>query len=488
MPAGPSNIGTDLSQDHPISFTYDSSLATTVGNLVDPSTLTNKVRLDHNSQMQCTSCHDPHDNQYGNFLVLPPSGSNLCSTCHITSASANAQHTISSAPLGTAAATLSPQTAKFAATSMTSSSGKSKSKLAAKTVAANGCNNCHSTHGAGNRKGLLINAREEKTCFACHNGSVDRKNLEAEFNKRSVHPVLQTSQLHQAGEDLINGPRHVACADCHNSHVAKSSTTHAAPLRNPTAAVPAATGPILQVKGVNRSGSVMSSVAYEYELCFRCHGDNATRKSATVSRVNPQANTRQQFSPSNRSFHPVVAAGKNRSVPSLISPFLPSSLIKCTDCHNNDQGPGAGGSGPNGPHGSAYAPLLERRLDTIDQNLESAASYALCYKCHSRDSILADQSFRAINSSGKSRGHDFHIREQKTACTTCHDSHGSAQNAHLINFNPEYVKPANGKIENKSTGFQSGSCTLTCHNYTHLNASYPQASLMAAPASAIRRR
>ena len=37
LPAGPSNLGTDLSDDHPISFLYDSSLVAADGHLKDPS-------------------------------------------------------------------------------------------------------------------------------------------------------------------------------------------------------------------------------------------------------------------------------------------------------------------------------------------------------------------------------------------------------------------------------------------------------------------
>ena len=43
-----------------------------------------------------------------------------------------------------------------------------------------------------------------------------------------------------------------------------------------------------------------------------------------------------------------------------LDPAIPrGTLIRCTDCHNNDAGPRAGGSGPDGPHGSAYDFLLD---------------------------------------------------------------------------------------------------------------------------------
>jgi len=434
MPAGPGNVGTDLSEDHPISFTYDAALAAEQGELRDPGLLTGKVRLDHSSQMQCTACHNPHDDQYGKFLVMDNTASALCVTCHTDPLWSGSAHRTSTAPLtGTAEKLARP---------------------GAKTVAASACGSCHTSHAAGSGQRLLHSTKEEQTCFTCHNGSVVAKNLAAEFNKASVHPVMQTSELHDSGEDPLNGSRHVSCSDCHNPHAARASAAPA----------PKASGALLGVKGVTRGGSPVQSAVYEYELCFRCHGDSLSRGEAHVNRLLSETNTRQEFNPANQSFHPVTAAGRNPNVPSLLPPYTTASLIRCTDCHNNDQGPDAGGSGPRGPHGSAYAPLLERQLLMTDRNPESASGYALCYKCHSRTSILADQSFKS---------HRKHVVDEKTACTTCHDPHGVASEPHLINFNRNYVSPsASGRLEFVDRGFSSGSCTLSCHGKDHTDVSY----------------
>lgn len=62
-------LGADLSNDHPISFTYNSTLATADGELRDPAIepyIGNRTRGNtplvplENDKMQCTSCHDPH--------------------------------------------------------------------------------------------------------------------------------------------------------------------------------------------------------------------------------------------------------------------------------------------------------------------------------------------------------------------------------------------------------------------------------------------
>jgi len=87
-------VGTDLSDDHPVNFTYDAALvaldapAATPG-LVTPASadwvdVANTVPL-FGQTVQCASCHDPHNTTAGAepFLVKSNAGSSLCTTCHI---------------------------------------------------------------------------------------------------------------------------------------------------------------------------------------------------------------------------------------------------------------------------------------------------------------------------------------------------------------------------------------------------------------------
>jgi hypothetical protein len=266
-----------------------------------------------------------------------------------------------------------------------------------------------------------------------------------------VHPVLTTSSLHDEAEDPVNSrKRHTACVDCHNPHSA-----------NATPAIrPNAGGALSGVKGVNVNGALIPSVTREYELCFRCHAESAVKSSSGVLRQWPEPNLRLQFATPNASFHPVEAVGRNGKVPSLLAPWHIASFVYCTDCHNNDQGPSAGGTGPNGPHGSIYAPLLEQNLVRQDFLDESPSAYAMCYKCHSRPSILSDASFP---------WHRKHVVDAKAACSTCHDPHGVAANPHLINFNTVYVKatPSKGPVKYNAYAPASQACTLTCHGVAH---------------------
>jgi predicted CXXCH cytochrome family protein len=435
MPAGRSSLGKDLSGHHPVSFTYDSALATQDGQLKDPSLLKDKVRLDHNQQMQCTACHDPHNNEFGKFLVQDNYASALCVNCHSPEGWSGSAHRTSSKTWSGAGVNPWPNTS-------------------ATTVAANACENCHAPHAAGTKPRLLNFVNEEMNCYSCHSGNVAALNLQNEFNKISVHPITATAGVHDPVEDPVNPPRHVECADCHNPHAANSAP----------AAPPNVSGALASVVGVTAAGSVVHPLTREYELCFRCHGDSLARGPAYVTRQFVETNLRQAFWVNNSSFHPVVASGRNPNVPSLLSPYTSGSVISCTDCHNNNQGPGAGGTGPRGPHGSIYTPLLERRLETTDGTLESVNAYALCYKCHSQTSILNDDSFK---------GHFRHVVTDKIACTSCHDSHGVAGQANLINFNTTYASPsANGRLEFVKTGTFRGTCSVTCHGTDHAAQTY----------------
>ncbi|MEW6374957.1 MAG: cytochrome c3 family protein [Thermodesulfobacteriota bacterium] len=82
--SGSALLGTDLSNDHPISFTYDAALASADGGLVTPVDATKVVTGIplYGGKLECASCHNAHDNANGDFLRNTNAGSALCFKCH----------------------------------------------------------------------------------------------------------------------------------------------------------------------------------------------------------------------------------------------------------------------------------------------------------------------------------------------------------------------------------------------------------------------
>lgn len=90
---GPKNLGTDLADDHPISFTYNTALATADGELEDPATKsvtigtvtgTVDALMLASGKVQCSSCHDVHNTVVAiqPLLRVTTAGSAICLTCH----------------------------------------------------------------------------------------------------------------------------------------------------------------------------------------------------------------------------------------------------------------------------------------------------------------------------------------------------------------------------------------------------------------------
>lgn len=432
-----SMIGSNLSDDHPISFIPNVSNS----ELQNP-TNGDSVKLDPSGKLQCTTCHDPHNDNLGKFLHKTYQYSNICKTCHIKTNYSFSAHNISLKTWNNMLPDPWPNSTYT-------------------TVAENSCGNCHLPHKANEPERLLSKSLEEEVCFVCHNGNVatSTKNLENVFNtKSSVHGVVSYNKIHDPTENTSTMARHVECVDCHNPHMANESNSVA----------PNVSGALLGVSGADINGSRVTEASFQYQVCIKCHGGNLNYNILpSATRVIDTSNIRLAINTSNESYHPIVSTGKSGNVPSLISPYTTASIIYCTDCHNSDTSVNAGGTGPNGPHGSNYNYILERNYSTLDYSPYSTAAYALCFKCHDANSILS-------NFSGF-RQHRKHIYASIT-CSTCHDPHGvpsgnldDGDHERLINFDTNIVShPTNAglppKMEFTPT---SGTCYVSCHGKTH---------------------
>jgi predicted CXXCH cytochrome family protein len=439
------NLSSDLSDDHPISFVYDSALALEDRELVDPVALPREILLDRNGEMQCTSCHDPHASDYPKFLAMDNAYSELCTACHDKKGWSESAHATSSAGWNGSGTNPWPYSVET-------------------SVAANGCASCHTSHAAAIPESLLVFATEEGNCLSCHDGSTAKTDVSAEFRNSFRHPVEQSSGIHVATEVPFTMPRHVECQDCHNPHAAFRGA----------ASAPDVPASLTGVSGVGASGTLVETARYEYEVCFRCHADGPDVPPPYIERQILQPNIRLKLDVRNPSYHPVEDQGQNVDVPSLIYPLRETSLIYCGDCHAGSSG--STGFGARGPHGSNWPFLLERPYSVADGTVENDQSYALCYKCHDRNVILSDRA---------SGIHRKHVVEENTTCSACHDPHGisatqgnSTNNSHLINFDISIVEPVPagdpnaGMLMFEDLGSNRGRCYLACHGTVHSPADY----------------
>lgn len=81
--SGGALLSTNLTNDHPVSFTYNTALATADGGLKDPASTPAVSALLFTGQMECGSCHDVHNTAgFPSLLVKSNAASALCLTCH----------------------------------------------------------------------------------------------------------------------------------------------------------------------------------------------------------------------------------------------------------------------------------------------------------------------------------------------------------------------------------------------------------------------
>lgn len=332
-----------------------------------------------------------------------------------------------------------------------------------KNKVSGGCAACH-------YRSYLRTGGGSEHCLYCH-GSPTRRvvasrnvpagilplgakpiNVELEFKKQFRHPTFDGKVGHRSGEILPEldpkASRHAVCMDCHNPHFLTTEKKLAG------------------IAG-KKTGLGVTAIEAEKDLCYRCHADSANLPARAT-------NKKVEFRPTNPSFHPLEAEGKNLAVVSLVRPYREKkvneadvSRLLCSDCHGSDSS-----ISPRGPHGSINEYILVENYSTKDLQFESTVAYALCYKCHNRISILANESFKFHNQ------HIVGIDQllpTGTSCYTCHNSHGSTENKYLLKFNQFVVKPtATGQLKfvEKGTNQFSGECYLNCHGVEHNPKSY----------------
>ena len=500
-------FGTNLQGSHPFSLKLPlvdapdllASLAAT-HTTGDPA-----VKLDANN-VECVSCHSPHvqaiDKLSQNFLVRDNSSGQLCTSCH----------EVNARTVGGQTNPLAPWTVSIHAQAGNRiANGPILGNYL--TVAQNACISCHMPHNSVAGARLLRGPvpavpnmdAVTQNCITCHNGgsniSPAISNVYAEFAK-IAHPLPTGNNTHDAAEPpLLNNNRHATCVDCHDSHASLAVTSFATPLP------PLIRGSQSGVVGVSATDgtTTLNPAVNQYENCLRCHGTSSGKQSLAVFGYLPTwavasgdpLNIIPQMTATSTSSHPVLHDRSSAlAQPSLLSYMwnldgktqgrAMGTRILCTDCHNSDDNREFGGTGPNGPHGSQFTHVLERRCEfsqvapapaggpgTAIQNLfpnpildpSAGGPYSLCAKCHDLTQIIANTSFTE---------HARHINDG-FSCSTCHTSHGmgaispNISGERMVNFDINVVAPngTNPIAYSRATN----SCSLTCHSHAHSQAS-----------------
>jgi predicted CXXCH cytochrome family protein len=498
-------FGASLQGSHPFSLKIPmtdspdlvSSLAST-HTTADPLKAVNLI----NNNVECTSCHSPHaqaiDTLSQNFLVRDGSSGQLCLACHeVNPRTVNAQNN----PLQQWSTSIHALAANKIANAPVLGSYPN--------VGQNACISCHMPHNSEAGPRLLrgpvppvsnVDASTQN-CMTCHNGTTNISpaipNVYAEFAK-IAHPYPAGSNTHDSGEaPLLNNNRHATCVDCHNPHASTSVSSFAA------VPPPALRGSQNMVAGISATDgtTVLNPAVNQYENCLRCHGTSTGKQTLAVFGYLPiwavsgadPLNVISQMTTTSTSSHPVMHDRSSAlPQPSLLGYMwnldgrtqgrAMGTRLNCTDCHNSDDNREFGGTGANGPHGSTYPHVLERRYEfsqvappptggpgTTITNLfpnpildpAAGGPYSLCAKCHDLNQIISNSSFTE---------HARHINDG-FSCSTCHTAHGmgavapSISGERMVNFDINVVAP-NGAAP-ISYSRATNSCSLTCHGHAH---------------------
>lgn len=455
-----------------------------------------------NNNVECTSCHSPHvqsiDKLSQNFLVRDGSSGQLCLACH----------EVNARTVGGQSNPLAPWTVSIHAQAGNRiANGPLLGSYL--TVAQDACLSCHMPHDSVAGARLLRGPvpavpnmdAPTQNCITCHNGNSNITpsipNVYAEFAKIG-HPFPAGTNTHDAAETpLLNNSRHATCVDCHNSHTSLAVTSFTSPLP------PLIRGSQAGVVGISAADgtTVVNPAVNQFENCLRCHGTSSGKQALAVFGYLPTwavssgdpLNIIPQLAATATSSHPVLHdRSSSLSQPSLLSYMwnldgktqgrATGTRLLCTDCHNSDDNREFGGTGPNGPHGSQFLHLLERRYEfsqvapppaggpgSAIQNLfpspildpSAGGPYSLCAKCHDLNSVIANASFTE---------HARHINDG-FSCSTCHTAHGmgaispTISGERLVNFDINVVAPngSNPIAYSRATN----SCSLTCHGHAH---------------------
>ncbi len=147
-----------------------------------------------------------------------------------------------------------------------------------------------------------------------------------------------------------------------------------------------------------------------------------------------------------------------------------SQGAECGDCHQNG-------------HGGASPDMLSDTYIMTDNNRYQANDYALCWQCHSENTIVWG------NNTFEDR-HEKHVEGEDSPCILCHSPHGSydAGEPGMINFTEAFARGMDIQFidgYDHSTSFwvsgNTGFCYIACHGKDHTPKDYNRGTVFLAP-------
>jgi hypothetical protein len=263
--------------------------------------------------------------------------------------------------------------------------------------------------------------------------------------------------------------------------------------------------------------SKVSSSSYQWQLCLKCHSSWAFTTTPPTVSLNQQNQTGGKqtdvgadFNPMQLSYHPIFKSGLNQPGTGLNAAWATStmrkwidlnnnsvndgatetnnnglsntftdgwvttSIVVCTDCHNNSDS-----TGPSGPHGSANKWILSG----VDVNVKSTlqdgstvtnsayASANFCINCHRVD-VYGTNAKTGLNTTaallsrmdhGQMSSSCYNLATFTSAAlnwSSCLHCHGGRKDASSYN-NPANTVVQNGSIHGTSLTYHPSAATYT---------------------------
>ena len=438
----------------------------------DPTTSPMDTRLDGGTTIVCSTCHDPHDNTNGSFLVNDNSTDLMCKDCHADRNEEPYPVGLGSHPVGVTytagggykpAPTLADDqvgliggkiecSSCHSAHNATTTDGNLLREAAGNTMCQDchnyqphfggmECIDCHDTHGTGTNiylikntittpnsgsKTVVFTAQTEFSdgdgtydgvCEVCHTSTAHHTNT----NDGHDHKDGTNCTGCHAHNDATNSFPSLSCLDCHNS--VQGST-------------PQISGPGGQFDQFSNHAAGADATDAE---CAACHypvdGTTVHMNGSTVILKDPDAaaawsGDKDNYCMGCHDGDPAL----DKKTTYLNSAHDNSATNSCALCHNK--------------HGSDNANLLTQ-----------SSNYSVCRTCHDgtgvapKSSIDIDVADKAVTGvSGNSHAWDIatgsfgttdpttspmntRLEGGNVVCSTCHDPHDNTNGSFLVNDN-----------------------------------------------------